>query len=255
MVFQVFITDEFAFESMCISLIDVNFPLLILKMLSQWFPNSTSTPQKLAWLNRKEPMLLSFSVFCNAKIIPFQVDCNLSTTLCMLRILQKLTKISQSRILFLITWKSTYVLKRILRHLPAVCTPKILGCVWMDVVQTRRYVCKLCKLQIPFLGKKWKLLPSNLLVISEISRMKQACLVDEYLVEAEMDIERGKTLEMILRARVAKYRTGLESRGCEKRELVELGKYFLLNYESWVEEVVDNVDGIPVDFETFVSLD
>ena len=66
---------------------------------------------------------------------------NFETSICVLRILQKVSKHKLFRILPLVQWKSSAVLKRILK----TSNPDL-----------SLYALKLLKSQIPYLGKKWR---------------------------------------------------------------------------------------------------
>jgi Sec7-like guanine-nucleotide exchange factor len=67
---------------------------------------------------------------------------NFSTTVNLLRILQKVVKNNPSKILAMVQWKSFAVFKRILR---------------INNEDLHLYSLKLLKCQIPFLGKKWRI--------------------------------------------------------------------------------------------------
>jgi hypothetical protein len=95
---------------------------------------------------------------------------NFSTTVNLLRVLQKLTKNNSMRILSMVQWKSFAVLKRILR---------------INNEDLHLYALKLLKSQIPYLGKKWRLStlssPDNTHIISQIFLNLRSRLRDETL--------------------------------------------------------------------------
>ncbi|RMD43683.1 hypothetical protein DV735_g1414, partial [Chaetothyriales sp. CBS 134920] len=86
------------------------------------------------------------------------------TSIHLLRILQKVTRGKSHRILFLIQFKSSQILRRILR----VPEPMM-----------RLYVLKLFKSQVPFCGRKWR--QSNMRVITAIYLECTPELRDEWL--------------------------------------------------------------------------
>ncbi len=80
-------------------------------------------------------------------------------------ILHKVTKRRLKRILMLVQWKSTAVLKKVLR----VQEPRLL-----------KYTLKALKTQVPFLGRKWKF--ANMHVISMIFMHLKPNLQETYLL-------------------------------------------------------------------------
>jgi hypothetical protein len=99
------------------------------------------------------------------------------TSIHLLRILQKITRSKAHRILLLVQYKSSQVLRRILR---------------VPDQTLRMYVLKLFKSQVPYCGRKWR--QSNMRVITAIYLHCQPELRDEWLagmhdsnVEGEVD--------------------------------------------------------------------
>jgi hypothetical protein len=99
------------------------------------------------------------------------------TSIHLLRILQKITRAKAHRILLLVQYKSSQVLRRILR---------------VPDQTLRLYVLKLFKSQVPYCGRKWR--QSNMRVITAIYLHCQPELRDEWLagmhdsnVEGEVD--------------------------------------------------------------------
>ncbi|KAI8916839.1 hypothetical protein BC831DRAFT_486512 [Entophlyctis helioformis] len=253
-----------AFENICMQLVDNNCAILILKMLSSWFPNpggpksanaggpvasagsdhSGSESKRdsvgAAWLRaRTDPIQLNFVDFCRggpafegamagdagpghmSSPVPspmlqdplpnarrdFDLDIPsvhsslsatgmhpscfraFSTTINLLRILQKLTKHKTHRVLSLVTWKASAVLKRILRVNHA-------GLVL--------YALKLLKSQIPHLGRKWR--SNNTRIVTLIYTHLRPMLREEYLMgEMEANHDEALVHEQHLRALVGAF--------------------------------------------------
>lgn len=76
-----------------------------------------------------------------------------------------MTKRKPHRILSLVQWKSSAVLKRVLK---------------LPHVDTAYYALKLLKSQIPYLGRKWKM--GNMKIITMIYLGLKPGLVDDYLL-------------------------------------------------------------------------
>jgi hypothetical protein len=89
---------------------------------------------------------------------------NFNTTICLLRILQKLSKNKANRILSMVQWKANAILKRILK---------------VPNTPLHIYALKLLKSQIPYLGKKWR--GNNMHVISAIYMNLRHRLKEDYL--------------------------------------------------------------------------
>ncbi|KAK6375740.1 uncharacterized protein PV06_01667 [Exophiala oligosperma] len=109
------------------------------------------------------------------------------TAIHLLRILQKLTRSKSHRILFLVTFKSSQILRRILR----VPDPTL-----------RLYVLKLFKSQVPYCGRKWR--QSNMRVITAIYLHCRPELRDEWLAgmhdaSVEGEVDEAVPLEWALR--------------------------------------------------------
>lgn len=109
------------------------------------------------------------------------------TSIHLLRILQKLTRGKSHRILFLVQFKSSQILRRILR----VPDPTL-----------RLYVLKLFKSQVPYCGRKWR--QSNMRVITAIYLHCRPELRDEWLAgmhdaNVEGEVDEAVPLEWALR--------------------------------------------------------
>ncbi|KAL2415361.1 hypothetical protein ABEF91_005095 [Exophiala dermatitidis] len=109
------------------------------------------------------------------------------TAIHLLRILQKVTRGKAHRILFLVQFKSSQILRRILR----VPDPTL-----------RLYVLKLFKSQVPYCGRKWR--QSNMRVITAIYLHCRPDLRDEWLAgmhdaNVEGEVDEAVPLEWALR--------------------------------------------------------
>ncbi|KAJ3153323.1 Factor arrest protein 11 [Geranomyces michiganensis] len=114
---------------------------------------------------------------------------NFYTSINLLRILQKLTKRKTHRVLALVQWKASAVLKRAIK---------------VSHVGIQLYALKLLKSQIPYLGKKWR--STNMKIITAIFIHLRPCLRDEYLAgDVDVDVDEALAHEQKLRALIASY--------------------------------------------------
>ncbi|KAI8817952.1 uncharacterized protein EV422DRAFT_590026 [Fimicolochytrium jonesii] len=114
---------------------------------------------------------------------------NFYTAINLLRILQKLTKRKTHRILALVQWKASAVLKRAMK---------------VNHVGLQLYALKLLKSQIPYLGKKWR--SSNMKVVTAIFVHLRPYLRDEYLAgDVDVDVDEALAHEQKLRSLIASY--------------------------------------------------
>jgi hypothetical protein len=90
---------------------------------------------------------------------------NCFTSINLLRILQKMCKRRMPRILTLASWRASAVLKRIVR---------------MSQPTLQKYALKLIKLQLPFLGKKWR--ANNFLLWTMIYTEMRVDLREEHVL-------------------------------------------------------------------------
>ncbi|OAP64555.1 hypothetical protein AYL99_00527 [Fonsecaea erecta] len=109
------------------------------------------------------------------------------TSIHLLRVLQKLTRGKAHRILFLVQFKSSQILRRVLR----VPDPTL-----------RLYVLKLFKSQVPYCGRKWR--QSNMRVITAIYLHCRPELRDDWLAgmhdaNVEGEVDEAVPLEWALR--------------------------------------------------------
>ncbi|KAL5033660.1 hypothetical protein BDV3_003333 [Batrachochytrium dendrobatidis] len=114
-----------------------------------------------------------------------------STTICLLRILHKMTKGKLHRILSLVQWKAAIVLKRIVR---------------VNHAGLYLYALKLIKSQIPFLGKKWR--PHNLAIVTLIYQHLKPSLIEDYLIgDFEIKTDEALIKEQRLRSLITSFMT------------------------------------------------
>lgn len=116
---------------------------------------------------------------------------NFFSSINFLRIVQKLSKHRSHRILLLVQYKSSAILKRILR-------------VQHPLLQL--YTLKLIKMQVPFCGRKWR--QSNMKVITSIYLHCRPELRDEWLSGTEVeDVGDAHAQEQALRMLIKFYNT------------------------------------------------
>ncbi|TPX72278.1 hypothetical protein SpCBS45565_g00494 [Spizellomyces sp. 'palustris'] len=114
---------------------------------------------------------------------------NFFTAISLLRILQKLTKSKTHRVLALVQWKASAVLKRVMK---------------VHHVGLQLYALKLLKSQIPFLGKKWR--SSNMKVITAIYMHLRPYLKDDFLSgDVDVDVDEALAQEQGLRLLISSY--------------------------------------------------
>ena len=106
------------------------------------------------------------------------------------RILQKLTKNKVHRILLLVQYKSTAILKRTLK---------------VHHTRLQHYVLKLIRSQVPFCGRKWR--QSNMRIITLIYLHCRPTLRDDWLVgsDVDADVEASLPEEQTLRTLIRFY--------------------------------------------------
>ncbi|KAF9428314.1 Factor arrest protein 11 [Podila epigama] len=115
---------------------------------------------------------------------------NMFTIIHLLRVLQKLTKRKTHRILLLVQYKSSAILKRLLK----INHPDLL-----------KYVYKALKSQVPFLGRKWR--SSHMKVITGIYLYCKTSLRDDWIsgADVERDLEDALPAEQQLRNLIRYY--------------------------------------------------
>ncbi|GAA5863667.1 hypothetical protein JCM1840_000097 [Sporobolomyces johnsonii] len=117
---------------------------------------------------------------------------NFFSTINFVHILQKLTKRKTHRVLLMVQYKSSAILKRILK----VSHPTL-----------QLYVLKVIKSQVPYCGRKWR--QSNMKVITAIYLHCRPDLRDEWLagIDVDADVEESLPHEQALRALVRFFNT------------------------------------------------
>ncbi|GAA5831511.1 hypothetical protein JCM11251_004048 [Rhodosporidiobolus azoricus] len=117
---------------------------------------------------------------------------NFFSTINFVHILQKLTKRKTHRVLLMVQYKSSAILKRILK----VSHPTL-----------QLYVLKVIKSQVPYCGRKWR--QSNMKVITAIYLHCRPDLRDEWLagVDVDNDVEESLPHEQALRSLVRYFNT------------------------------------------------
>ncbi|KAG0341722.1 Factor arrest protein 11 [Podila humilis] len=115
---------------------------------------------------------------------------NMFTIINLLRVLQKLTKHKTHRVLLLVQYKSSAILKRLLK----INHPDLL-----------KYVYKALKSQVPFLGRKWR--SSHMKVITGIYVYCKTNLRDDWIsgADVEKDLEDALPAEQQLRNLIRYY--------------------------------------------------
>ena len=106
---------------------------------------------------------------------------NISSTILILRLLQKMTKNSRSRVFSLVQWKSYALFKRLLK-MPYQR-------------ELHFYAHKIVKSQIPYLGRKWK--SFNMKTVTNIYLECRLTLCDEYLYHVQVDAFAPKPKEKV----------------------------------------------------------
>ncbi|KAI7885634.1 N1221-domain-containing protein [Lichtheimia hyalospora FSU 10163] len=162
-----------------------------------------------------------------------------------LRILQMLTKRKTHRIMLLVQYKSSAILKRILK-------------VSHPVMEL--YTLKVLKSQVPYLGRKWRSL--NMKIVSAIYLRCHTVLKDDWISKSDTDsdMEDGMIQEINLRMLVRIYNgqrylpsmlpqqdepSGLDTSALTTpllEEDISLDPEFMSNYEEWLEKNVYNVE-------------
>ncbi|KAG0199764.1 Factor arrest protein 11 [Mortierella sp. GBA30] len=115
---------------------------------------------------------------------------NMFAIINLLRVLQKLTKNKIHRVLLLVQYKSSAILKRLLK---------------INHPDLQRYVYKILKSQVPFLGRKWR--SSHMKVITGIYLYCRSNLRDDWIsgADVERDLEEALPAEQQLRNLIRHY--------------------------------------------------
>ncbi|KAI8907355.1 hypothetical protein EDD86DRAFT_209376 [Gorgonomyces haynaldii] len=186
------------------ALLDGNCIILVLKMLVTWYNKDTLD------LTTDPKELLFYSYCTRNHVAPWEPQPQTritETTTHLLAMLQKITKNKPQRIFTLIQWRSSMILKRIVK---------------LHTGNALLYALKLLKSQIPYLGRKWKT-AANLKIISLIYHHLQPRLVETYLSgELEMDTQEANRQEHDTRTLVQAYLERNYPQLCEPTPAMDL---------------------------------
>lgn len=200
-----------AFNYVCQLLVDSNCLLLLLKIFGNAEnPGNIHTKNEIEEYNffktcailrqtRSEPdpeqarlAILKGAVADIGDPLPASYVCrrNMYAIINLLRVLQKLTKHKTHRILLLVQYKSSAILKRLLK---------------INHPDLQKYVYKALKSQVPFLGRKWR--SSHMKVITGIYIYCRSNLRDDWIsgADVEKDLEGALPAEQELRNMIRHY--------------------------------------------------
>ncbi|KAI9491454.1 hypothetical protein BDB00DRAFT_833075 [Zychaea mexicana] len=185
------------FEYISQLLVDSGCLLLILKILGlQEITTIVSAETEInghSLFRRNQQQNLESSADTDAPPVPGRTytNCrNMFWTINFLRILQMLTKRKTNRVMLLVQYKSSAILKRVLK----VSHPMM-----------ELYALKVLKSQVPYLGRKWRSL--NMKIISAIYLRCYTALRDDWISKSdtEVDLEDGMVQETNLRMLIRIY--------------------------------------------------
>ncbi|KAF9120257.1 Factor arrest protein 11 [Mortierella sp. 14UC] len=200
-----------AFNYVCQLLVDSNCLLLLLKIFGNAEnPGNIHTKNEVEEYNffktsqifrqtrsERDPEKAWLATLKNAAAdigdpIPANYICrrNMFSIINLLRVLQKLTKHKTHRILLLVQYKSSAILKRLLK---------------VNHADLQKYVYKALKSQVPFLGRKWR--SSHMKVITGIYVFCRSNLRDDWIsgADVEKDLEDALPAEQQLRNMIRHY--------------------------------------------------
>ncbi|KAF8937041.1 hypothetical protein EDD21DRAFT_373934 [Dissophora ornata] len=200
-----------AFNYVCQLLVDSNCLLLLLKIFGNAEnPGNIHTKNEIAEYNffktcaiirqvRSESnpeqarlAILKTAIADLGDPLPASYVCrrNMFAIINLLRVLQKLTKHKTHRILLLVQYKSSAILKRLLK---------------INHPGLQKYVYKALKSQVPFLGRKWR--SSHMKVITGIYIYCRSNLRDDWIsgADVEKDLEDALPAEQQLRNMIRHY--------------------------------------------------
>ncbi|KAF9954397.1 Factor arrest protein 11, partial [Modicella reniformis] len=200
-----------AFNYVCQLLVDSNCLLLLLKIFGNAEnPGNIHTKNEIEEYNffmtcailrqtRSKPdpeqsrlAILKGAVADLGDPLPANHVCrrNMFAIINLLRVLQKLTKHKTHRILLLVQYKSSAILKRLLK---------------INHPDLQKYVYKALKSQVPFLGRKWR--SSHMKVITGIYIYCRSNLRDDWIsgADVEKDLEEALPAEQQLRNMIRHY--------------------------------------------------
>ncbi|KAG0311052.1 Factor arrest protein 11 [Dissophora globulifera] len=200
-----------AFNYVCQLLVDSNCLLLLLKIFGNaenpgnihtkneieeynFFKTCTILRQTQSEADPEQARLaiLKAAVADLGDPLPASYVCrrNMFAIINLLRVLQKLTKHKIHRILLLVQYKSSAILKRLLK---------------INHPDLQKYVYKALKSQVPFLGRKWR--SSHMKVITGIYIYCRSNLRDDWIsgADVEKDLEEALPAEQQLRNMIRHY--------------------------------------------------
>ncbi|KAF9198219.1 Factor arrest protein 11 [Haplosporangium sp. Z 27] len=200
-----------AFDYVCQLLVDSNCLLLLLKIFGNAEnPGNIHTKNEIEEYNffktcsidrqtRSKPnpeqarlAILNGAVGDIGDPLPPSYICrrNMFAIINLLRVLQKLTKNKTHRTLLLVQYKSSAILKRLLK---------------INHPDLQKYVYKALKSQVPFLGRKWR--SSHMKVITGIYIYCRSNLRDDWIsgADVEKDLEDALPAEQQLRNMIRHY--------------------------------------------------
>ncbi|KAF9998801.1 Factor arrest protein 11 [Entomortierella chlamydospora] len=200
-----------AFNYVCQLLVDSNCLLLLLKIFGNAEnPGNIHTKNEMEEYNffktcsiirqtrsesnpeRARLAILKGAVADIGDPLPANYVCrrNMFAIINLLRVLQKLTKEKTHRILLLVQYKSSAILKRLLK---------------INHPDLQKYVYKALKSQVPFLGRKWR--SSHMKVITGIYIYCRSNLRDDWIsgADVEKDLEDALPAEQQLRNMIRHY--------------------------------------------------
>lgn len=235
----------YQFEYMSNHLVIANCMPLVLKFFNQNIlahigaKNSIPIFDFPACVIGEQPELTKECLDIGDSTVPYSWR-NVFSSINLLRILNKLTKWKNARIMMLVVFKSAPILKRILKVRHALM---------------QFYVLKLLKMQTKYLGRQWRKI--NMKIISAIYSKVRHRLNDDWAFGNEVDARPWdfQDEECALRVCVERFNRRRYGSGDDlESELmpvdtdinsvldinVELEEEFMLNYEMWLEQEVYN---------------
>ncbi|GJJ69162.1 hypothetical protein EMPS_01508 [Entomortierella parvispora] len=200
-----------AFDYVCQLLLDSNCLLLLLKIFgNNENPGNIHTKNELEEYNffqfcrifretesspdpeHARSLILQNAVGDIGDPLPAEYICrrNMFAIINLLRVLQKMTKHKTHRVLLLVQYKSSAILKRLLK---------------INHPDLQKYVYKALKSQVPFLGRKWR--STHMKVITGIYIYCRSNLRDDWIsgADVEKDLEDALPTEQQLRNMIRHY--------------------------------------------------
>jgi len=200
-----------AFDYVCQLLLDSNCLLLLLKIFgNNENPGNIHTKNELEGCNffrfcriiretesnadpeQSRSLILQNMVADIGDPLPAEYICrrNMFAIINLLRVLQKMTKHKTHRVLLLVQYKSSAILKRLLK---------------INHPDLQKYVYKALKSQVPFLGRKWR--STHMKVITGIYIYCRSNLRDDWIsgADVEKDLEDALPTEQQLRNMIRHY--------------------------------------------------